>query len=192
MAGRPKIYDEEMALDKAIAVFWEKGYEKASAEELLKAMGIGKGSFYLAYKDGKQELFEKSITRFFNLYINGFLQSLKAMENPIEGIKNFFYQMADNESLLGKYGCYFSNAISQAEDKNLKRLARQQQLLISKRFTEELRRAKEAGYLKSEISLDLLGANLLNFWNGLNVTRNVEEDSAKIRELVDFNFKILE
>jgi TetR/AcrR family transcriptional regulator, transcriptional repressor for nem operon len=192
MAGRPKIYDEEKALDCAIEVFWKRGYEKASAEELLKAMGIGKGSFYLAYKDGKQELFKKSITRFFNLYISGFLQSLKTLDNPIEGIKNFFYLIADPESPIGKYGCYFGNAISQAEDKNLKQLAGQQQSIISKVFTDELRRAKDSGYLKSEISPELLASNLLNFWNGLNVTRNVVKDPQEIKEMIDLNFKIYE
>jgi len=192
MAGRPKIYNEEKALDNAIEVFWKRGYEKASADELLKAMGIGKGSFYLAYKDGKQELFEKSIIRFFNLYINGFLQGLKSTDNPIEAIKNFFYLMADPESLIGKYGCYFGNAISQAEDINLKKLAGQQQLIISKAFTDELRRAKNSGYLKSEISPELLGSNLLNFWNGLNITRNVVKDPEKLKQLIDMNFELLE
>ncbi len=35
MAGRPKIYDEEVILDKAVSVFWERGYENASADEIL-------------------------------------------------------------------------------------------------------------------------------------------------------------
>jgi TetR/AcrR family transcriptional regulator, transcriptional repressor for nem operon len=192
MVGRPKIYDEEKALDKAIEVFWMKGYEKASADELLKAMGIGKGSFYLAYKDGKQELFEKSINRFFNLYINDFLQGLKSAENPIIAIKDFFYMLADSESLLGKYGCYFGNAVLQAADKNLKQLAGEKQSIISKTFAAELQRAKTAGYLKSDISPELLGLNLLNLWNGLNVSRNIVKDPAMLKELIDLNFKFFE
>ena len=54
MAGRPKIFDEQEVISKASQIFWEKGYEAASAEELLKAMGIGKGSFYLFFKGGKK------------------------------------------------------------------------------------------------------------------------------------------
>ena len=45
MAGRPKIFDEKDVIRKASAVFWKKGYEASSAEELLAAMQMGKGSF---------------------------------------------------------------------------------------------------------------------------------------------------
>lgn len=55
MAGRPKIFDEREAIQNATEIFRNKGYDTASAEELLNAMGIGKGSFYLAFKGGKQE-----------------------------------------------------------------------------------------------------------------------------------------
>jgi len=192
MAGRPKIYDEEKALDNAIQVFWKMGYENASADELLKAMGIGKGSFYLAYKGGKQELFEKSITRFFSLYISDFLKGLKSAENPIETIKEFFYRMADPESLNNIYGCYFGNTIAQAVDQNLKKLAGDQQAIIIKAFTVELHRAKNSGYLKSNVSPELLASNLLNFWNGLNITRNVEKNPVKLKQLIDLNFELLE
>jgi len=54
MAGRPKIFDEQDVINKAIEVFWGKGYEAASADELLKAMNIGKGSFYLSFRGGKR------------------------------------------------------------------------------------------------------------------------------------------
>lgn len=56
MAGRHKTYDEQVVLDKAIEVFWKKGYELSSAENLLKAMGIGKGSFYFAFKKWKTRI----------------------------------------------------------------------------------------------------------------------------------------
>ena len=67
MAGRPKIFEEKDIINKAIEVFWTKGYEAASSDDLLAAMGIGKGSFYLAFKGGKKELYEKSLEQFSSL-----------------------------------------------------------------------------------------------------------------------------
>lgn len=192
MAGRPKKYDEEKALDKAIEVFWKKGYENASADDLLKAMGIGKGSFYLAYKGGKQELFERSAARFFNSYPKGFLEMLKTIENPIDAIKSFFYVLADPKNEVGKQGCYFGNTILQAENKIVKKLAADQLVVITKAFTEALKRAKKSGYLKSEVSIELLGYHLLVLWNGINVTKNIEKDPAKLKSLIDLGLKILE
>ncbi|THU40537.1 TetR/AcrR family transcriptional regulator [Niastella caeni] len=192
MAGRPKIYDEEKALDNAIEVFWEKGYENATPNELLSAMGIGKGSFYLAYKGGKQELFEKSVRRFFSLYPKPFLEVLKTIDNPTEAIRSYFYVMADPKTGFYKRGCYFANTVVQAEDKALKKIAGEQILTIAHAFTDAMKKAKKSGHIKTNLSPELLELYFINLWNGLNVTRNIVKDPAKLKALIDLNLKILE
>ena len=64
MAGRPRNFDENEIIRKASEIFWRKGYESSSAEELLEAMNMGKGSFYLHFKGGKQELYKRSLDLF--------------------------------------------------------------------------------------------------------------------------------
>ena len=191
MAGRPKIYDEEIALDKAIEVFWKKGYEVASADELLKAMGIGKGSFYLAYKKGKQELFEKSLQRFFYKHFNEFLNGLKSIDNPVASIKAFYYQMSDERSMLRTSGCYFSNAMVQAEKEEVKQQAGVIMVKISNHFAEALIKAKQKGIIDLCMSNDILPLYLLNLWSGLNITRQVEKNPKKIKKLIDEQFKMI-
>lgn len=191
MAGRPKIYDEDKALDRAIEVFWKKGYENASSEDLLKAMGIGKGSFYLAYKGGKPELFEKSMQRVITHHLSGFLSNLKTCDEPIEAIRHYFYMMADLKSPVGKHGCYFGNAVLQIEDKALKRVAAEQLQLITNAFVEGLKRAKKLGQLKSDLPVELLGLNLLNLWSGVNVVKNIEIDPERLRAMIDLNLQFL-
>jgi TetR/AcrR family transcriptional repressor of nem operon len=191
MAGRPKIYDEEKALDKAIEVFWEKGYEHATPDELLDAMGIGKGSFYLAYKGGKRELFEKSVKRFFNLYSVSFLERLRTTDNPIAAIRSYYYMMADPKTGFWKHGCYFANTIVQTKDNTLKKLAQRQMSTLGNAFMDGLRRAKKSGDLKSDLSPEFLGLYLLNLWNGLNITRKMVRDPARLKELIDINLGIL-
>lgn len=191
MAGRPKIYKEEEALDKAIAVFWKKGYEAASADDLLSAMGIGKGSFYLAYKNGKQELFEKSLKRFFDKYISGFLEKVKAMDNPVSVIKAFYYQMADESSVARTNGCYFSNTMVQAEKQVLKDRAAAHMIKISSCFAEALIKAKQKGLVEFDIANDILPLWFLNLWSGLNVTRQLEKNPKKLKKLIDEQFKVI-
>lgn len=191
MAGRPKIYDEEVALDNAIEVFWKKGYEVASAEDLLKAMGIGKGSFYLAYKNGKQELFEKSLQRFFYKHFSVFLNGLKAIDNPVPSIKAFYYQMSDEFSAPRENGCYFSNAIVQVEKKEVKNQAGAIMVKIANSFAEALVKAKQKGIVDFNISKDILPLYLLNLWCGLNITRQVEKNPEKLKKLIDEHFKII-
>ena len=61
--ARPRAFDTEQALDDAMQVFWEKGYEAASLAELLAGMGIARGSLYKAFTD-KKSLFLLILERY--------------------------------------------------------------------------------------------------------------------------------
>ncbi|MGE3806694.1 MAG: TetR/AcrR family transcriptional regulator [Gemmataceae bacterium] len=62
-AGRPRSFDAEQALDRALKVFWRKGYEGASLPELTRAMGINRPSLYAAFGN-KEALFRQAVQRY--------------------------------------------------------------------------------------------------------------------------------
>ena len=61
--GRPRGFDRDVALARAIQVFWEKGYEAASMQDLLTAMEISSPSLYAAFGD-KEGLFLEAVQRY--------------------------------------------------------------------------------------------------------------------------------
>ncbi|GLY37554.1 TetR family transcriptional regulator [Amycolatopsis sp. NBRC 101858] len=61
--GRPRGFDADAALERAMVVFWEQGYEGASLTELTGAMGITKTSMYAAFGN-KEDLFRKALERY--------------------------------------------------------------------------------------------------------------------------------
>jgi AcrR family transcriptional regulator len=61
--GRPRGFDQDKALDRAMDVFWSKGFEGASLNDLTAAMGIRPASIYQAFGN-KQALFEKALARY--------------------------------------------------------------------------------------------------------------------------------
>ena len=61
--GRPRAFDADKALDRALQVFWRKGYEGSSLTELTRAMGINPPSLYAAFGN-KEALFRRALDRY--------------------------------------------------------------------------------------------------------------------------------
>lgn len=61
--GRPRAFDADAALDRALQVFWQKGYEGAALSDLTKAMRINRPSLYSAFGN-KEALFRKVLDRY--------------------------------------------------------------------------------------------------------------------------------
>jgi AcrR family transcriptional regulator len=64
--GRPRSFDRDEALARAMDVFWEKGYESTSMADLTAAMGINPPSLYAAFGD-KERLFLEAIERYYKM-----------------------------------------------------------------------------------------------------------------------------
>jgi AcrR family transcriptional regulator len=76
--GRPRSFDIERALDRALQVFWHKGYEGTTLSDLTGAMGINRPSLYAAFGN-KETLFRKALDR----YVDGPAAYVrKALEQP--------------------------------------------------------------------------------------------------------------
>ncbi|WP_437286832.1 TetR/AcrR family transcriptional regulator [Sorangium sp. So ce406] len=61
--GRPRSFDQEAALERAMVLFWERGYETTSLDELSAAMGISPSSLYATF-GGKEQLFRAAVDRY--------------------------------------------------------------------------------------------------------------------------------
>jgi len=80
--GRPRAFDAEVALEKAMLAFWERGYEGASLAGLTEAMGISRKSMYAAFGN-KEQLFRKALERYTEgpgAYVTRALQAPTARE----------------------------------------------------------------------------------------------------------------
>jgi len=91
--GRPRAFDPDAALDRAMHVFWAKGYEGASLSDLTRAMRINRPSLYAAFGN-KEQLFGKVLDR----YMNGplaYFQKALAARKARDVIEQIFFGVAN-------------------------------------------------------------------------------------------------
>lgn len=108
--GRPREFDEEEALERALDVFWARGYEAASLRELSEAMGISKPSLYAAFGD-KARLHDLALTR----YADRYRQNAAHLELDVslpERLEAWMIGTVELCSSPDHPGCMFVNGIS--------------------------------------------------------------------------------
>jgi len=104
-----KSFDEEEAIEKAMHVFWEKGYESASMADLIEVTGINRGSLYNAF-GGKEQLFIKSLLKYDVENRREVLAQLEFLNNPKEAFSRLFEGLVKEVTLdKSKKGCFMIN-----------------------------------------------------------------------------------
>lgn len=193
MIGRPKTFDEHEVIARAQRVFWQRGYSAASTEELLAAMGIGKGSFYLAFPGGKKELFEKSMQQFHQDNYWQLEQRVVASPQPLEVIKDYFRRIATTAPSIHAQGCYLANTVMEMTslDPALQQAAAMLLKQLETLFFTVIQQAQGSGQLTNSTDARLLARHLLTLWNGLSITRRLYPDNAQLRQLIDLQLAVL-
>ncbi|WP_140466116.1 TetR/AcrR family transcriptional regulator [Hymenobacter nivis] len=193
MAGRPKLFDEYAVIERAQRVFWRLGYAAASTEELLAAMGIGKGSFYLAFPGGKKELFVKTVHQFHQATFQQLAQRVAASAQPLEEVKDYFRRIATAAPDAHEKGCYLGNTVVEMSvlDPALQQESGRLLLQLEGLFFTVIQQAQASGQLTNPTDARLLARHLLTLWNGLSITRRLYPDNAQLHELIDLQLAVL-
>lgn len=102
--ARPREFDEGEVLDKAVALFWDRGYDATSLADIEAATGLGRASLYAAFGD-KEGLFVKSLERFRRRY-DSYADRLASAPSVREGFERVFDMWFEtNLHARGPQGC---------------------------------------------------------------------------------------
>ncbi len=108
--GRPKSYDHDQVLKKAMMQFWQSGFAETSLTDLENATSLNRYSLYKGFGD-KEALFEQALEYYQQHIIARMLKPLTEAEPTITALKDYFTQL--NILLKGKYGicgCLIQNS----------------------------------------------------------------------------------
>ena len=168
--GRPREFDAEKALDRALEVFWRQGYEGSSLADLTKAMGINRPSMYAAFGD-KESLFRRALDRY-EQGPSGFIR--RALEEPSarSAVELMFRGTIDSLTDRKRpQGCLLvQGALACSKESEGIR-----QELIARRsagedaMKERFRRAKNEGELADNVDADALAEFYVTVLRGMGV-----------------------
>ena len=169
-SGRVRQFDAGVALDRALEVFWARGYEGATLPELTKAMGINRPSLYAAFGN-KEQLFRKALDRYQTGPMSFLTEALKEPTGraAAEAIFSGFIHMQRNREKAR--GCLIvSGALASGEEAETVRqeLARLRQSIVAV-FRKRFERAVENGDLPKGTDCATLGRYIATVLNGLAV-----------------------
>ena len=148
-----KSFDEQEVVDKAMQVFWKKGYEATSIADLIKSTGINRGSLYNAF-GGKKQLFMQSLIKYDTDTRRATLAKLERIDNPTLAFKTLFDILAQQElNDPKKRGCFLVNTAIElhSHDELTQDLLRQG----AAEFESFFRRGIEVAQMRNEMPVKL-------------------------------------
>lgn len=184
-AGRPRTFCTEQALDAALDVFWEKGYEGASLQELTEAMGINRPSMYAAFGN-KESLFLKALDHYAKK--NTCIQELLDAPTAREAAQNYLRAMADllSDPETPHTCLVVSGALSCSDDSlRVKEALTQRRAHYQGLIRQRLELAKEKGDLPPNTNTTALARYLCTVSYGLSVQASGGATREQLYEVID-------
>ncbi|MGB2926796.1 MAG: TetR/AcrR family transcriptional regulator [Limnothrix sp.] len=193
MAGRKLGFDRDVALEKAMDLFWEKGYHATGLTELLERMGIKRQSLYNAF-GSKHDLFLAAIAHYGKTVVHRLETRLTGAGSPLENIQNFFYRTAENAQTTSCRGCFVVNSMVELAPHDpqvaaeVERLSQQ----VEKAFEQTLNQAIAAGELPPDFDCPGVSRYLYHIILGLNARTKGSPNPNTIKETLDIALAILQ
>ena len=183
--ARPREFDVDAALDRALQVFWAKGYESTSLDDLCDGTGLGRSSLYAAFGD-KRGLYLRALAR----YEAGAAERVAAaLARPLpirEAIAAFLSRIIDEiVAGPGRRGCFIGNCAAELAREDREAAARVRHSLdrVEAQFREALAGAKTRGEIAARADVDALARFLTAGIQGLRLVGKAKPDRAALDDI---------
>lgn len=191
---RPKEFNPDDAIEKAMHVFWHKGYEATSMEDLLTAMNLNRGSLYDTFGD-KRQLFLQVIDR----YCHGFVsEKFSLLDQPgpaLPTLRRFIHGMI--EGALAdpqRRGCFIANTVMELSphEKDIAEKVSRIMKMGEDAFFKVLARAKAQGELGPDKDPRSLARFLTTMMQGTIVMIKAGASADRVQQTAETALSILD
>lgn len=170
--GRPRAFDRAAALEKAMLLFWRKGYEATSISDLTEAMGIGSPSLYAAFGP-KEALYSEALRHYRETFDPPVWDLLESVGTVREAIERYLMDAAAGLAPgagARPAGCMVTlSSVSCDEHPDLHELMRCERAVNLDRLKARLGRAVQEGELPASADIHALARFVQSVQFGMSI-----------------------
>ena len=192
--ARRREFDVEVALDGAISIFREHGFEGASAEMLVGAMGIGRQSLYDTFGD-KHALYLQALDRYQAVETHKVFELLENTNSVRKALRQLFSGVAEGSLCQGQQrGCFMGNAMSELAGRCKATAARTSSntAALEGAFYRALLRGKKNGELTAVRDPRAVARFLCSSLQGLMLMAKATRDHKALEDVVKVTLSVVE
>lgn len=188
-----KNFDIDEATDKAMNVFWKKGYEGTSMSDLIAGMNINKGSLYNAF-GSKKQLFDRALRRYDKLNRQQMLSQLSDIDDPHKAVGMLFDGLiAETQADKENKGCLLANTALELPNQpdDVKDMVTSAFTEFEAFFYSMIIKGQKSGLIGAEIDPDETAKSLLALVVGLRVLARGTYNTEAIKGLKSGALRLL-
>ncbi|MRX37966.1 TetR family transcriptional regulator [Flavobacterium sp. LC2016-23] len=191
--ARTKEFNEEKALDKAIEIFWHKGYNGTSAQDLVTHLGLSRSSLYDTFGD-KQKLFSMALKRY-QKQGEDYVRELLQESEDIKATLTEIFKQAVAESLEDRItkGCFMVNSSVELamHDEEIAKIVNDNRVTMQDIFLKAVTKGQEAGQISTKQNARTLARFIFNNYTGIRVlARSGEKDKQAYDDILKAMFSL--
>ncbi len=182
-----KLFNTDAALEKAKDIFWRKGYNATSMQDLVEGMAISRQSLYDTYGN-KQALFEKCLSTYQQEAIQFNCDLLQSPKKTIPAIQDFFDYLVDSiVTDTDEKSCFLINTLMETipDDIHAKQIVEKNINELEKTIQLILKKGKAANDYASAFSVMQLTHHIIAAMHGIKVIGKLKKDRKTLNGMVD-------
>ncbi len=185
--GRHREFDEDTVLDAALGIFWDKGFEGTSFEDLTRATRVARPGLYSAFGN-KEALFRKALDRYEDRHMRFMSEALEAPTSR-EVVRTILQGAVALMTLNGESrGCLGINGALACSDDGA---AIQEELVARRKMAESalrvrLEAARDQGDLPDSADCTMLASYVMTVNHGMAIQAKAGTPKASLNVLIDY------
>ena len=151
---RPREFDRDEVLERAMSVFWSKGFSATSTSDLVEAMQIGRQSMYDSFGD-KRALYLEALAQYQQQSVTAHIGRLRSGKTALAGIEALLAGLAPRDKSLRHKGCMGVCAIAEfgRDDPDVVKLREKSGAVLVRALTEAVTLAKQQGDIPPQVDI---------------------------------------